>query len=665
MIKRHPIFRLVRPLIPAVLWLLLIILSLRSVTAQPGSRPGKAARPATDTCTIIAMVQQATEVRDTNPGLGHELLQAALAGSQALKYDRGLFLTYNWLATYAQINGAHDTAIRYLLLAAQYANTPMRARSLNIIYNNIGLSYSALGKYEQALEYYNQALAVLGKNKQRYNNTDSSGVYSNIGILWARMEENTHALQMFRKAEEIATRMQDTIELVQAWQNLGEIYYNQHQWDSAKLYFRKAIDATLLSGHGDPAGMLASLALVYNKQNDRAQAFRYLDQAMKLIEEYHMPVYTQLGVRAALGEVYFDMKAYDKALPILAAAFAAAKAIGHRERLQGLEPQLATAYAATGRYREAYEHALHYAVTKDSLFRQEKTRSLEVWMNARMAGQDKAMLAQQLRIARQQSQLARKNFWIGGTILGALLLLAIIIALLRNNRQRQALQQVQLRELEQKQEIGQLKAQVRGEEQERQRIAHELHDGIASQLWAIRLNVEQLQQAGQNETSQNEQLSAVYRQLSDAAQDVRRTAHNLLPDLLLEEGLATALASLCAKTHHSTRLEVDFQEYGIVPRLDQEIELSLYRMVQELVQNVLKHARNATHLLVQLSCADALLNITVEDNGTAFLERAQEAGIGLQQIRRRTQALKGHFDLQSIPGKGTTAYLEFDLQHLL
>ena len=88
-------------------------------------------------------------------------------------------------------------------------------------------------------------------------------------------------------------------------------------------------------------------------------------------------------------------------------------------------------------------------------------------------------------------------------------------------------------------------------------------------------------------------------------------------------------------------------------------------MVQELIQNVMKHAKEASSMLVQLSCAGTMLNVTVEDNGKYFDASQHNEGVGLQQIRKRVAAMKGHFDLQSIPGKGTTAYLEFDLEHLL
>jgi signal transduction histidine kinase len=328
-----------------------------------------------------------------------------------------------------------------------------------------------------------------------------------------------------------------------------------------------------------------------------------------------------------------------------------------------LKHNLSSAYSHTGDFEKAYELIREYSISRDSLYKKEKTKTLSAWMNARTAEQDKAIVSQQLHITQQEDQLRRKNIWIGGSLLILLILASVSVPVINNYRQKQIIQQSVISELKHKQEIDELKAQVRGEEQERQRIAQELHDNIASQLLSINQTMQYMQYNATDGTAYDNNIAEVFHRLTDVTQDVRKTAHSLMPDLLLEEGLSTALASVCGKIKGSTDLEVDFQEYGMVPIIDKDIELSIYRMVQELVQNVLKHAKDASYLLVQLSCVDTLLSITVEDNGTQFKNGAD--GAGLQQVRERVKALKGHFDLHHSPDKGTTAYLEFDLQHFL
>src|SRR5690606_24188010 len=124
----------------------------------------------------------------------------------------------------------------------------------------------------------------------------------------------------------------------------------------------------------------------------------------------------------------------------------------------------------------------------------------------------------------------------------------------------------------------------------------------------------------------------------------------------------------CEKTSRTTPLDVAFQAYGKLPKLQHETELTLYRMIQELIQNALKHA-DATQLLVQLSCRDNSLNITVEDHGKGFplarLEQNNREGVGMRNIKRRAEILKGQVDIKSRHGVGTMVYLEFEPKNLV
>jgi two-component system, NarL family, sensor kinase len=410
-----------------------------------------------------------------------------------------------------------------------------------------------------------------------------------------------------------------------------------------------------------------ALSTLAHRKGNYTMALALLDSARRaeVTTAFYNVAFKHANRMIAEGSIHLDMKNYDRAKLLLEKGHSDATKMQNNELLIEVKPSLAELYAATGQQEKAYRLMQEYTEMKDTLLKTEQARSVKVQTDVILGEKDRTMLAQKLEITSQKNILQQKNFIIGGTLLGSLLLSLLSFALARIYKNKQAVQQSLIQQLQQTQEINQLKAQVRGEEQERQRIAHELHDNISGQLWALKLNVDNMKQTGPHHEGYHRNLATIYKQLTDASQDVRKTAHNLLPDLLLQEGLATALASLCEKTSKHTRLEVDFQEYGDVPRTDKEIELSIYRMVQELIQNVLKHAYEATHILVQLSCVNNLLSITVEDNGKGPVEEQKEEGVGLQQIRKRTTALKGSFDFQSLPGNGTTAYLEFDLNKLL
>jgi signal transduction histidine kinase len=189
-----------------------------------------------------------------------------------------------------------------------------------------------------------------------------------------------------------------------------------------------------------------------------------------------------------------------------------------------------------------------------------------------------------------------------------------------------------------------LNALVEGEEKERSRLARELHDGVGGILSASKMHlsiIEDEEHYGPKAT----QLKNVSSLLDQAAQEIRTIAHNLFPDILLMHDLDVAISYYCL---------------GKMPKLNNHFKLIVYRAVQELVNNVMKHA-HADHVLVQLSKHDNVMTIVVEDNGVGFDEKVPK-GMGLLNLADKVKNLDGQFSIESAPGKGTTVVLEFNLE---
>ncbi|RYD51184.1 MAG: tetratricopeptide repeat protein [Sphingobacteriales bacterium] len=612
-----------------------------------------------DTAAIQELIAQGRKVFTQDSSLSDSLLKAALLRSQRAGYAQGAFLALRNLAYSARSTGDYKRMLARALESLPYAkasgNTPK-------VYSNIGMAYLNLGKHGQALHYYTHALDP--ENGPRTYD-DSALIYINTGFLWDALEEHTQALDYYLKASEIARIHQDSGRLGMTLFYAADGYYYTGDPDKSVVTYKQALEMVRKTGKQDiEYATLYSIAMAYIKlkKYDSARFYLLQTQDPKLQEKAYAD--HKLATVEMWGAYYLATGQPQAAARILPPALAEARAGNLPSIIYEVEPKLAQAYFELGRFKEAYQHQQAYLLMNDSILKQEKVQLLNELTNVRLAAQEQSMMAQQLQNVQEKQVLQRNNFWLGGTIALLLLLIGVILLALRAYRNRQAYQQGVILQLRQSQEINQLKAQIRGEEQERERVARELHDGIASQLWAITLSTSHLQQHSNPNTSWKAELSEIYQQLRDASQNVRRTAHNLMPDLLLQEGLSVALASVCKRAGHHSALEIDFLEYGQIPRVDPEIELSIFRMVQELIQNTLKHAIGATYLLVQVSCTDALLNITVEDNGPGF-EPGTREGVGLHQIRKRVAALKGHFDLESTLGKGTAAYLEFDLSQLI
>jgi signal transduction histidine kinase len=233
--------------------------------------------------------------------------------------------------------------------------------------------------------------------------------------------------------------------------------------------------------------------------------------------------------------------------------------------------------------------------------------------------------------------------------IGAILVLSVFLYM-----QRRKTYQQNLLTLKREQDISLLKALMTGEEKERSRLARELHDGLGGILAAAQM---QISQAGPVQQSDGIQKAADL--VSQAAVESRRIAHNLLPETLLRYGLDEALRGYCKSITDSKLLQVDYQSQGMDARLEQSVELSIYRIVQELINNIVKHA-GASEAFVQVQRNGDSLAITVEDDGKGFAPTRKE-GIGLSNISSRISYLNGTMDIKSGQQKGTSVFIEIQL----
>ena len=150
--------------------------------------------------------------------------------------------------------------------------------------------------------------------------------------------------------------------------------------------------------------------------------------------------------------------------------------------------------------------------------------------------------------------------------------------------------------------------------------------------------------------------------IDSSINELRRVAHNMMPEALIKFGLDDALKDYCAAITSSNILHVQYQSFGMNERIESKIEIIIYRIVQELLNNTIKHAA-ATEVLVQLVRETERLSITVEDNGKGFDIQNSEKnkGAGWANIKSRVDYLKGKLDLHSDAGKGTSVNIEINL----
>jgi signal transduction histidine kinase len=219
--------------------------------------------------------------------------------------------------------------------------------------------------------------------------------------------------------------------------------------------------------------------------------------------------------------------------------------------------------------------------------------------------------------------------------------------------------------LETEKQLTATEAVLKGEEQERTRLAKDLHDGLGGMLSGIKFSLGNMK-GNLILTPENAQaFERSMNMLDSSIKEMRRVAHNMMPEVLVKYGLDTALKEFCNEIDRSRVLDVNYQSVGMdKAAIEQTVAVTIYRIVQELVNNAIKHAA-AKNVLVQahLSEQEKLLIITVEDDGKGFdkttLKHAE--GIGWQNIQNRVEFLKGKADIQSSSGKGTSVMIEIGI----
>jgi signal transduction histidine kinase len=234
--------------------------------------------------------------------------------------------------------------------------------------------------------------------------------------------------------------------------------------------------------------------------------------------------------------------------------------------------------------------------------------------------------------------------------------------LYRNFRQKQKIHQQQLLEMEAEKKLSATEAILKGEEQERTRLAKDLHDGLGGILSGIKFSF-QTMRGNLVMTADNQQAFERSMDMLDSSiKEMRRVAHNMMPEALVKFGLDTALKDFCEDINQSGALQVVYQSFGMENvQVEQTAAIAIYRIVQELLNNTMKHAAART-AIVQLSKTADGMNITVEDDGKGFdpviLNNAK--GIGWNNIQSRVEYLKGKMDVLSAPGKGTSVNIELN-----
>jgi signal transduction histidine kinase len=267
----------------------------------------------------------------------------------------------------------------------------------------------------------------------------------------------------------------------------------------------------------------------------------------------------------------------------------------------------------------------------------------------------------------QQLTLQKRSGYIIALFLTIAALLIVGI-LLRNASKRKEkllasekeLREQQIQTLEKEKQLLSAEALMQGQEAERSRLAKDLHDGLGGILTGTKYSLSNMKQNMIISADNAEAFEKTMNMLDQSITELRRIAHNMMPESLLKLSLDEAVQDYCLQVTQSGALAITYQGVDVENlAINDTVKINVYRIVQELINNAIKHA-SAKDAIVQLTFKDKVLGIAVEDNGKGLNTdwMSYTDGIGYQNIKSRIDFLKGNMDIQSIPGKGTSILIK-------
>jgi signal transduction histidine kinase len=444
------------------------------------------------------------------------------------------------------------------------------------------------------------------------------------------------------------------------------------------------------------ANVLSNLGVIHLEKKAYPEAVSYLSESIALFKSLNQSESTgSLLAQRILGNYFYENEDYNQALQIFTELTAISKSKGLRDIQSSAQTFKALSLNKLGRIREAeiefnevlalqkdlnildteaavLSHYLKFlkdrkrypeAVAvyekieqiKTQIFKDQLSKGVseaETKYNTQLAIQDKKIA--ELLVEQKNQELIsskktqEKQYLVIGFLVIVLMLFTLIVLFFINYKKMKTKQQL---------EEARINFILLGEEKERTRIAKDLHDGIVQDLVAIK---NKLKYDMHTDSNPSNTLESIYTELDKTSKEVREISYQMMPLTLKEFGLEKALDTLLNRTLSAHQITFDFNTVGIEQRLPEKIEVSVYRICQELLNNSLKHSK-ASHISLLLMSKNNTLSVTYEDNGIGFDAKNIEKGIGLNSLKSRIEMIKGNLEFDSEINKGTTAYIKIPL----
>ncbi len=588
-----------------------------------------------DTTRVAELLQQAELLQKSNPDSALTLYKSIITSSRAGCDYYGIarsMLNIGRLFLDQMKNRESQEilthAIPYCRMAS--AQNPML---LPLAYNALAGAHIRQGNNDSAFYYLYQAYSGFPKNDDRHY-AALGGIYINMASLLVGTLQIKQSFYYLNKAYVLAAKAPDRRLLSVVYKTTANLYKQIQQWDSSLYYQNKALQLDLsLNDLTEVQTIYSDIAAIYLDKKEPGIAALFLDSAIRIKKEGAI---NNASLQRRLGWLHYIRSQYKDASVCFERALKLNREKGERRTNLHIYNTLASLYSKTGQYKQAYKAQRSFSELLGNLASERMVKAAnEMEVKYRLLEKNKELLKKQTLLKEQRAALRQKNAWIGITIISSCIVILFLVIVYRTH---QKLQQEKVRN------------------NERIRIAGDLHDGLGALLSAVKMNYILLGKYKQLSETQN--FKDGIQLLDEMRDEMRTTAYNLMPQNITQQSLADMLHHLCKRMGKGCPIPITLQTYGSFSAISDKIYFPVYRMIEELLNNAVKHS-NASEIMVQLIASKDKLHVTVEDDGKGFeMTSTRSKGLGLENLKARVKKLKGAFNFVSEPGMGTCVELE-------
>jgi signal transduction histidine kinase len=558
------------------------------------------------------------------------------------------------LGVYHQQKGEYDIAKKeqliFLSMAEKLNNSILIAKANK----RVGIIYSLLGDYEISMDY------LFKSRDLSYANKDTiTGVLGDlkIGQTYWKLKEYKKAMAQVDKCLEISenTNLNNDV-LSDIYLEKGNMLLMYGKLDSSLKYYEKAEKLTNTTGHLEGlATIYSNMGAIHFYKNDFNTAIKYYKKSLKKAKEVNDKV--SIGIaKMNLGEAYYNLNQYKQSEIKLNESLILFKKLKDKSSLVDNYNYLYELEIRKNNPKKALNYYKLKTVYRDSILNENtlnKISSLEIKYET--AEKEKQITKQDLELQTQKATIAsQKNtqlLLIGG--LGFLVLGGLLFYNRNKAKQKEILQKAVLKE----KEIG-FASVIKVSEDERKRISKDLHDGIGQEMAALKMAINHIKDK-ETDASKKIELEKISSNFSKSADEIRTISHQMMPRSLMENGLLEAIDDLLKGSFEYSKIEYKFEHFDVNERFNERIEISLYRVLQELVTNIIKHS-NAKMVNLLLYKQDQKLVLLIEDNGIGMQNKSKK-GHGVLNIKSRVDMVNGTINYEPSVNSGTTAIIRIPI----